>query len=155
MAEFPTRRQINWLEHTSRSVGSKFPETRHCSQYVTSRLAALLLERLPSEIAEEMLELLPEDALGIESLRVSASIDWNPSIGFTDFVRRSETSLGVSEISEELIDRVSQEVAEAFLWAVAQEMPVEIKQLLHQALPSEIRLRMNLNTASSEDSRVA
>ena len=161
-------RAINWLDSTSRSLQGGFPDAADAADYVTERLSALMLERLTPQIAAQLLELLPEDVSHgtwreLDSLRTSAHSSGNPSIGFVDFVERTRHALGLTELldspayenSEEAYEQLCHQIADAFLWAVAYEVPAEIKIRMTEELPLELRSRMNLYGAHSEREKVA
>jgi hypothetical protein len=149
-------RSIDWIESTHRilasvlgsQAGAPTPSIR-----LTEKLAALLLERLPSGVAAQMLELLPKEPS--RRMQLSAAADAESSIGFTTFIEAAEQILDTEEPDERLSEDMARICAESFLWAVAQEFPTDLKMLMRQALPTELKSRMNLYLSSSEDSRVA
>src|SRR4051812_11004959 len=91
-------RTVNWLEHTRVALESRVPATRGSSSYITQRLTALLFERLPVAQCQVMLGLLPDEiyeSSEFKTLLNCAEGGENRSIGYTSFVERAETSLGV------------------------------------------------------------
>jgi len=158
-------RSINWFDHTNQSLVSQFPETTPYSEYLVERLAALLLERLPPDLSRKLIGLLPENTIQghLNPLTASAISQEETSIGYNDFVERTESTLGCSDLSkqklledsEEEMRNFAEQLANSFLWAVAQEFPAEIKTRMIERLPSDLRARMNLYSAQSDDSKVA
>jgi hypothetical protein len=157
-------RAINWLESTSRSLRSSLPDTTDCAEYVTERLAALMLDRLPPEVSRDLLDLLPDESLEKPRMfRAYSNLDRDASIAFPQFIERARHALGLSDLldspkyadSEGAFERLSLDVAEAFLWAVASEFPMDLKDRMSQALPSDLRCRMNLYCGYSDSDKVA
>ncbi len=152
-------RFINWFNHTSQSIQTRVPEVQLSSHYVTERLSALLFERLPPEISRTILNLLPDDgARHLHSLESTATSPENRSIGYPDFIERTRETIGLTEIaprSEEEEVALAEKIADAFLWAIAQELPPDLKTRIEENLPTELRSRMNLSTAHVEESKVA
>jgi hypothetical protein len=175
MPHLPNKeRSIDWLEMTNRSLESKFSQIgiQNSAPLLTERLAVLLLQRLPETLATAMVELLPRDPareLGARLYKTAlAAADC--SIGFASFIEVSSQVLGLEEKLPQpdqssqspdfpdfpdLNDNLSRQTAECFLWAVTQELPVELKTRMREVLPIELCSRMNLNHSTAEDSRVA
>jgi hypothetical protein len=124
-------------------------------------LSTLLLERLPSEISQALLELLPEH--DFSGLHRAAECRAETSIGYYDFVQKAATAVGVMGIEIERKNppeetdlwKFSEKLVDSFLWSVAQEFPPELKAKMITHLPAELRHRMDLNLAHSDDSKVA
>jgi hypothetical protein len=161
---FENTRAIDWFESTSRSIHSQFPEIAACTDYLTERLSALMLERLPPVLRSQLISMLPDGQK--EKPRHLARIGRtgaDSSIGFPDFVERAKCAMGVSdgadlsrfENSDEEYDRFCQKVAEIFLWSFAQELPPDMKIRMHDSLPMDLRSRMNLYSGYSEQEKVA
>ncbi len=167
-------RSINWFEHTNRSLLSHFPEARFYSVYLVERLSALLLERLPAEISHSILKLLPLTLAKdhFSSLIANVTPDADSSIGYVDFVKRAESTLGCSDLgkqslqlgsldsldsldSEDELYKYSEKLTNVFLWAIAQELPAEIKTRMVENLPSELRARMDLFSAQTDEAKVS
>lgn len=154
---------VNWLDSTRRSLQASIPEASECASYVTERLSALLLDRLPREIAVEILELLPEEAARNAGLYLHTDISSDSSVAFPAFVDRARHVLGMTDLldspryadSEERYSELCEQVADAFLWAVLQEVPPELKHRMSAHLPSDLRCRMNLYSGFSDDAKVA
>jgi hypothetical protein len=150
-----TTRYINWFEHASRSIASRFPQTAGCSDYVTERLAALLLEHLPQDLAVEIVDLLPP-SLGRHSWPFHLS---HPAerISHGDFIRRAGMTLACAEMDLPPVAQgeFAREVADIFLWSMCQELPASLKAWMTAVLPEDLRSRMDLYGAISDESRVA
>lgn len=155
------KHSINWLDSTRRAISAEFPEVCECSYYVTERLSALLLERLPPDLGHEIIELLPDLVQeNARSLQVCAQTTSERSIGYMDFVLRTMhvlgcTNLAYAEKEESEIEVFSRRLTDSFLWAVAQEMPPEMKSRIQDFLPAELKSRMNLYSAVSDEAKVA
>lgn len=157
------QKAVNWIESTCRSLQASVPEVAENAPYVTERLSALLLERLPMELAVEVLELLPEDRERRLKLRARRGSLPDASIAFPEFVEHTRYLLGLSDLldspkyadSEEQYARLCQQVAEAFLWAFAQELPLDLKDRIDSHLPGDLRCRMNLYSGYSAEDKVA
>jgi hypothetical protein len=147
--------QINWFEITSRSISSKLHAHPDCAEKITERLSALFLERLSRPTSEAMFDLLPEAAREKNrTLQASADSDSDPSIGYTSFVERAAQVMGCTgEIEDQ--DETARQIADAFLWAVTQEIPPELKTRMTEELPAELRSRADLYTAHSDEAKVA
>jgi hypothetical protein len=156
-------RTIDWLESTSRSLASSVPEAAEHASYVTERLGMLLLERLPPELSRELIALLPEEKQLRIPTWIRAELRADRSIGYPAFVSLTRHLLGVTELldlpqyadSEENYAELCHHVTASFLWAVAQELPIELKQRLAPHLPRDLSARMNLVTGYSGDEKVA
>jgi hypothetical protein len=151
---------INWFEKTNRLILADFPEAHSYSTYLVERLSALLLERLPTFMGQELIELLPENSDPAHStpLLASAASPENASIGYIAFVEKAAKTLGCSDLGTEndcllseatLID-YSEKLANSFLWAVAQELPNVVKTQLIVRLPTDLRSRMYLETGPED-----
>src|SRR4051812_32736764 len=123
-------RSIDWFQHSVVSLRFRIKGLGESAPYVIERLSALLLDRLPPRISNRMLGLLPtEVAREHRLLRRSAASDANRSIGYISFVEAAQTAMGVSEagvaldvLGDDEADILYRHVADAFLWAVAQEL---------------------------------
>jgi hypothetical protein len=166
-SNFPvnTARSIDWLESTSRSLRAAFPQAGDCSDPLTERLSVLLLERLAPELRLQLVALLPRDKVNAEHLLLTC-LHGNPadsSIGFISFVERARHSLGLSEVldsppyndSEAEFEKLCNQMAEVFLWAVSQEFPPELKTRMIECLPLDLRSRMNLYSGHTDEGKVA
>jgi hypothetical protein len=153
---------INWLESTRRSLQARVPETSDSAPYLTERLSELFLQRLPTGLGNELLGLLPQDAGG-DLLERRSGHHPEYSIGYSTFVEQVRHSLGMTDLldatpyddSEESFAALCDRVADAFLWAVAQEFPVELKFRVADHLPSDLSCRMNLYSGYSDSDKVA
>jgi hypothetical protein len=143
-------RSINWMDTTERTLQALFPEYKSASRRLTERLGALLLERLPHGLSRALLELLPFQT-GFDPQ--SEEGGGNTSIGYTDFIEKTEQALGSSGL--DVSPETAREIADAFLWAVVHEIPSEMKHDLTHTLPLELRARMDLYSASSDEAKVA
>jgi hypothetical protein len=193
--EIRYRPAINWLGFACRSLQASVPEASGDAQYLVERLSLLLLARLPADLAEELLDLLPDPearprsqgltpvekkagkgergpkraGAGERPLRRGASRmkgagkSGDRSIGLTDFVELTRRLLGVTDIprqpkyegSEPEYCKLCEQVTDAFLWAVSQEIPVELKGRMAEHLPADLRCRMNLRSGYSARDKVA
>lgn len=157
------QKAINWIESTRRSLQASVPEVAESAPYLTERLSILLLERLPLALAAEVLTLLPEDFDRRLKLRARRGAMPDATIGFTEFVELTRYMLGLTDLldspkyaeSEEEYANLCQHVAESFLWAVAQELPIDLKDRIAVHLPGDLRSRMNLYTGYSAEDKVA
>jgi hypothetical protein len=153
-------RVINWFDHSSRSIAARFPQVAGCADYVTERLGALLLETLPSEISREILGLLPP-TLGEHSWPLRASVQsayrGRRKIGYPDFIQRARIALTCSEMNlpPVAMGEFAQAVTDLFLWTVCREIPPGTKSRMTAVLPQDLRARMDLFSAVSDESRVA
>lgn len=161
-------RTVNWLEHTSHVLSSfltetgDFPESSLNPELLVERLSCLLLQRLPQEVGQEILDLLPSDPEGyqLRMLRESIRPGNDASIGYLSFIEKVEITLGCKEIDPSPDGGYRQptlisKIADRFLWAFAREFPAELKSKLESCLPSELRHRMDLRCAVSDESMVA
>jgi hypothetical protein len=158
-------RPINWLDTTSRSIAARFPEIRERNaNYITERLSILLLERLSSDLGEELIALLPENAIAqkmrSDFKQAASKFHQDRSIGYPDFIEVISRSFleNVAPSSQDIREYEHdyyEKIADAFLWAFAQEFSADLKWKLSQDLPLEIGSRMNLNSSVNEESRVA
>src|SRR6185437_8926848 len=98
----PAMRSVDWLQQTSRSLAASFPSLgQRSSLYVSHRLSRLILERLPSDIGCQLLELLPRndesgDVADREELRdLYAATERAPdlSIGYPAFIEQASRSI--------------------------------------------------------------
>jgi hypothetical protein len=157
MPHLPNKdRSIDWLEATNRSLQSKFSGhagVQKSAPRLTERLSILLLERLPEPLAHQMIELLPRNRG--DRFKKPASSESDPSIGLTSFIEAASQILGMEEDLAQMNDELPRETAESFLWAITQELPMELKTRMREILPLELCSRMNLNHSTAEDSRVA
>jgi hypothetical protein len=180
----PFMRSINWLESTSRQILGKFPEIRgKNAYYIAERLGALLLERLPPDQSEELIALLPEQVTSpntlYKGLLTAARGQADIVIGYPDFVDHVSRSFlenitpvetdypeaaGISVSSSETMNHSAEgiedqeyyeKIADTFLWAIAEEIPVDLKSRMSEVLPVDIRTRMNLYSGGTEESKVA
>lgn len=152
---------INWVEQSAQSLHGSFrrlgPKN---SRYMTHRMSRILLERLPNELALQLLELLPS-ALWLREpayaeLYAAAASQTDLTLGYRDFVETAERSIleALPTFENPLDDQFFERVVDSFLWSVAQEIPVELKQRLANNLPTEIRSRMNLFCGMAEEAKV-
>jgi hypothetical protein len=177
-------RSINWLESTSRQILGKFPEIRSKNAYyIAERLSTLLLERLPADQSEELIALLPDYITSpntlYRGLLTAARAQPDFVVGYPDFVDQVSRSFlenitpvetefpeaaGISTASSAVINRSAdnfeeqeyyEKIADAFLWAIAEEIPVDLKSRMTEVLPVDIRSRMNLYSGGMEESKVA
>lgn len=148
-------RPVDWLRDSEKSISNRLSqnpvkEKLHINQ-VCERLAALLLERLPPELASQMMAMLPQDKQeALNSLHQSAESDSDASIGYTTFVERAATAVGV-----ETDDDTIHQLTDAFLWGVVEEVPGDFKKRLTEVLPAELRSRMDLYSERENESKVA
>lgn len=181
---FHIMRSINWLESTSRQIIGKFPEIRSKNAYyIAERLSALLLERLPPDQSEELIALLPDYVTApntlYRGLLTAARAQPDFVIGYADFVDQVSRSFlenitptetefpetaGISTASSATMNRSAdnfeeqeyfERIADTFLWAIAQEIPPDLKARMTHVLPVDIRSRMNLYSGGNEESKVA
>jgi hypothetical protein len=147
-------RHINWVQHTTQSLKDRLPPLKpgNSAEYLTHRLASLLLERISPEAARALIALLPQESL-FPDLRVSAESEALLEIGYTDFLDRAHSALGVFQLNT--ADNAAKTAADAFLWAIAQDLPPDLKTSLGRELPAELTSRMNLGSAHSEEAKVA
>lgn len=153
---------MNWLETAERSIQYSVPEAPDCALHVADRLSSLLLSRLPDEISNELLGLLPE-SVDRSALHVPEKHDADRSIGYPAFVELTRHLLGLTELldmpkyseSEALYGELCDHVTEAYLWAVAQDLPLHLKARMKDHLPTDLRCRMNLNSGYSQSDKVA
>jgi hypothetical protein len=148
-------RPIDWLRDSERSISNRLSQHPHKNQFplgqVSERLAALLLERLPSDLAHQMIEMLPEEKqTALKSLHQSAGAESDQSIGYPTFIERAAHALGLQE-NEDTI----REITDAFLWGVVEEVPGDFKMRLTEVLPAELKSRMDLYSERENESKVA
>jgi hypothetical protein len=162
-------RTINWFDHSVQSMEAQLPWSKKQGPYLVERLSALLLERLPPETSQAILNLLPVQNIQtyfygrLERLQNSAVSGADFSIGYHDFIQRASLALGVCEISlkgsrtlaESGLLYFGEKVADNFLWSVAQEFPPELKQTLLNQLPAELKNRMDLFSSHVDEAKVA
>ncbi len=158
-------RSINWYEHTIQSLAHQFPELKPVTSQMTHRLSTLLLERLPDLLRNKLLSLLPEDILKefSESVELLKNSPPETSISYLDFADRVGKTLGCanlksfdfSSISESEVKKITEKIADTFLWAIAQDFPPDLKTRLIENLPSDLRSRMDLLSSHSDESKVA
>lgn len=156
-------RSIDWLNHTATSLKHHVRDLDDSAPYVAERLSSLLLDRLPRRLSNRLVALLPpEVARSHRLLRRTASADGNRSIGYITFVEAAQAAVGVCTTGERMsgldeidAERFYRDVADAFLWAVMQELPPDLKGLVEQEISADLRARMNLYSASAEESKVA
>ena len=124
------------------------------SEYVTQRLTALLLERLPPGVAQPFFSLLPKSMTARSpALQLVAGSAEDTSIGYPDFVKHAESAIGTLDLMPD--EALCKNVANAFLWAIVQDIPADLKNRMIQALPVELSSRMNLYSAMADGSKVA
>ncbi len=148
-------RPVDWLRDSERSISNRLSRHRDKDRFpierVSARLAALLLERLPPDLARQMLRMLPDEKqAALSSLKKSADSDGESSIGYPTFIERAALALGVNEDDETI-----REITDAFLWGVVEEIPGEFKVRLTEVLPVELRSRMDLYSERENESKVA
>jgi hypothetical protein len=156
-------RSIDWFEHSVTSMKYCIRELGESAPYVAERLTALLLDRLPRRLSNRMLGLLPNEiARDHRLLRRPASSPGDRSIGYSSFVEVAQAAIGVSglggklsEMAKDEADKYYRNVANAFLWAVTQELPPDLKAAVEQAISADLKARMNLYSACAEDAKVA
>lgn len=148
-------RPVDWLRDSEKTISNRLSghpgRARFRISRVSERLAALLLERLPADLADQMMSMLPEDKrLALDSLQQSARSASDASIGYPTFIERAAHALGMNE-NEETI----REITDAFLWGVVEEVPGDFKARLSEVLPAELRSRMDLYSERENESKVA
>jgi hypothetical protein len=130
-------------------------------------LAVLLLERLPLRLGKQIVAILPSEAAkgefdfvqGSKSAQDDSKCDL--AIGYPDFVEQISHSFFASvkpsekSSDEGLTEEYYRKIADAFLWAFAQEFSSEMKYQLSELLPVDLRSRMNLYVGGSDQSQVA
>lgn len=166
MQVVPLPHAINWFEATSRSLQCLFCHEAGDSEradYLTERLSSLLLQRLSPDVGEQLLALLPAIAgTHYWPMQAAARAQADTSIGFTDFIERTQTTLGVKgfceETAEQLEERgeksICRKIAEAYLWSVTHDLPPDLKARMSEELPPELRCRMNLQSSLTDESKV-
>jgi len=156
-------RSIDWLDHTAVSLKSKVRDLGDSAPYVAERLAALLLDRLPRSLANRLVALLPDEVARAHRLLYrTAHSEGDRSISYITFVEAAQAAIGVCATGERMrgheesdVDRFYRDVADAFLWAITQELPSDLKHQVEQEISADLRARMNLYSASAEESKVA
>jgi hypothetical protein len=153
-------RPIDWIRDSQKSISNRLStkglsvyldKSRFRLDHVSERLAALLLERLPPDLAHQMIAMLPEDKqAALKSLHQSAGSESDESIGYPTFIERASLTLGADETDETV-----REIADAFLWGVVEEMPGDFKARLTEVLPAELKSRMDLYSERENESKVA
>ncbi len=159
------KRTINWLDHATRTLHSNHRQAAGCADYISQRLANLLLERLPSPTALELIEILPDSAREmVDSLRAAADSPSEASIGYQDFLNRTAFAIGCSgcisspadsQNFEPELNELAKKVTDTFLWACARELPNELKFRMAEGLPLELKSRMDLFEDPGERTQVA
>ncbi len=158
MATSSNERAIDWLSHAAVSIQVRERITSASAQYIVGRLSSLLLDRLPPELANQMLKILPKEVAATHHhLHARARAAADRSIGYTAFVDAASYAAGVCDEKrcDEEGDVFYRKLADAYLWAVAQELPPELKAEFVRFLPLDLRARMNIYSAVSEDAKVA
>lgn len=148
-------RPVDWLRDSEKSISNRLSQHGVKGQFsieqVSERLAALLLERLPSDLARQMISMLPDDKqAALNSLHQSAKSESDASIGYPTFIERAASAIGMNADEEML-----REVTDAFLWGVVEEVPGDFKARLTEVLPAELRSRMDLYSERENESKVA
>ena len=100
-------------------------------------------------VRREAFEHLDLKAIGVERPVNEHMLHSGTALG----VERAAHALGLSRL-DSTTDLPSQ-AADAFLWAVAQDLPPDLKEILARELPTELKARMNLGTMHSEEAKVA
>lgn len=146
---------MNWFEHTERAILSRFPWATPYGRSLVVELSCLFLERLPPRLGQALLVLLPDQAAGksMETLNASIPSVANLSIDYPQFIQRTQTAF-LSVNPEAKPPEWTKTITDAFLWAIAQELPADIKSELRDILPPDLRNRMNLNAVQQPESRV-
>ncbi|HUP58690.1 MAG TPA: hypothetical protein VM598_14625 [Bdellovibrionota bacterium] len=155
-------RAIDWFDHAISSVSRHERELGDSAPYIVERLTTVLLERLPSDLSNRMLRMLPREvALSHEALHRPADSAGDRTIGYVAFVAAAHDAIGVCEgkLAEHARsddgDAFCRKIVDAFLWAVAQELPADMKAAFVGSLPGELRSRMNIYSDVAEGSQVA
>jgi hypothetical protein len=153
-------RPVDWIRDSQKSISNRLSskglsvhadKSRFRLDHLSERLGALLLERLPPDLAHQMMAMLPDDEqAALRSLHQSAGSESDESIGYPTFVERAALALGVDESDETI-----REIADAFLWGVVEEMPGDFKVRLTEVLPAELKSRMDLYSERENESKVA
>lgn len=149
-------RRINWIENTGRSLSAQLRNIAACAPALAYSMSELLLKRLPEDIRETLVGLLPE---GASHPDVRGRLD--EGLHYADFLHHACETIceHCPELSGDMknatLDSLAERAVDAFLWTVAQEFPVELKTRIAHALPVEMTSRMNLYSGWSEESKVA
>jgi hypothetical protein len=148
-------RPVDWIRDSEKSISNRLSKHPNKNQfrlgYISERLAALLLERLPSDLAHQMMTMLPEDKqAALKSLYQSAGSESDQSIGYPTFIERAGQAIGLEENDDTI-----REIADAFLWGVVEEVPGDFKARLTEVLPAELKSRMDLYSERENESKVA
>jgi hypothetical protein len=162
----------DWVETADRALQARFSNSAELKSHtrpLAERLSMLLLERLPAKVARELTALLPQKTHDAhpelaKMLQRSAHETADASIGFATFIETAGQILGSRGVEEtepsqpdqaEAWGRAPREAAEVFLWTVLQGIPGELKTRISENLPLELRSRMDLYSAGSDEARVA
>lgn len=147
-------RSINWLDNTSRSLKAMVHDTAFCSEELTELMAKLLLEELPLELHQSMIDLLPEDSRAAFQ-KFEKHSEAIRDKGYEKFVRKASALIYKRCEHAQLDKRLSQRIIENFLWLVTEEIPPDLKTQMAEFLPPRLRNRMNLRTGTTEEDKVA
>jgi hypothetical protein len=152
---FKEIRPVDWIRDSEKSISNRLSKHPNKDQFrlshISERMAALLLERLPSDLAQQMIAMLPEDKqAALKSLHQSAGSKSDQSIGYPTFIERAAQAIGLQENDETI-----REITDAFLWGVVEEVPGDFKVRLTEVLPAELKSRMDLYSERENESKVA
>lgn len=147
---------VNWLENTARLLAAQLPRIASCAPELSESMAGLLLKRLPEDIRESFLQLLPEN---VPHPEIRGAED--RGLHYVDFVRQAREAVYErcpelsGRLDDDALDSLAERTAETFFWAVAQGLPLDLKDRIARVLPVEMASRMNLFSGTSEESKVA
>lgn len=152
------REYINWIESVSRSMQATFPQIPSGScPYFVYRLTRRLFERLPSDVANATLTLLPDDALlADQRIKLGQAAERAPdlSIGYPSLVEQARNSL-LEPATAELHPDTFERIVDFYLWEMSQHLPTEINQRIADNLPVDLRCRLSVSSGDAEGAKVA
>jgi hypothetical protein len=143
----------DWIEGAAEAIRRNIPQVAGCAGWLSVRLGAVLIRRLPEHWARQLLEGLAERPPLLES-KVSASGD--ASIGYPEFVDRAMDGICFARSESiplgqpEELDELARRIADVFLSSLRGQIPDALASDLGRILPAELALKMNLPSVAPE-----
>jgi hypothetical protein len=138
----------DWLRLCAEAIARNAPPLAPFADHVAERLAALLVTRLPADVAVDLIGLLPDPPAWLSS-RTSPTGD--ASIGYPDFLRSAEDTIALAapELTSppERLDNLARRAADLFFAALAVHLPAGLRRACLNGLPAELGSRMLIRAA--------